>query len=127
MFRKNKGKPGEVAVTDEDAEIIDDVLTPYWAGKDYATNFFRSLPEDTRFMLDGPRSEEHHHGTLRVACDFAHATFAELDARFLKILTRGVKGIREEANRQTGCAVTSRRISSTKSRSSTLSSSPATP
>ena len=54
MFRKNKGKPGEVTVTDEDARIINEVLTPFWAGKDYATNFIRSLPEETRFMMYGP-------------------------------------------------------------------------
>jgi len=54
MFRNNKGKPGEVVVSDEDAKIIDEVLTPYWAGKDYATNFLRHMPEETRFMLMGP-------------------------------------------------------------------------
>ena len=54
MFRKNKGKSGEVVVTDEDKKIIDEILTPYWTGKDYATNFARSLPEETRFMMYGP-------------------------------------------------------------------------
>ncbi len=34
MFRKNKGKPGEVVVADEDAKIINEILTPYWSGKD---------------------------------------------------------------------------------------------
>jgi hypothetical protein len=35
MFRQNKGKPGEVVVTEEDGKVISDVLTPYWTGKDY--------------------------------------------------------------------------------------------
>ena len=39
MFRKNKGKPGEVVVTEEDAKIINEVLTPYWTGKDYCDQF----------------------------------------------------------------------------------------
>ena len=36
-FRKAKGKPNEVVITDEDAKIIKDALTPYWDGKDFAT------------------------------------------------------------------------------------------
>ena len=54
MFVTNKGKVGEVIVTDEDQRIIKEVLTPYWAGKDYATNFYQQLPEETRFLLLGP-------------------------------------------------------------------------
>ncbi len=54
MFRKLKGKPGEVVVSDDDAKAIDEVLTPYWAGKDYATNFVHALPEETRRMILGP-------------------------------------------------------------------------
>lgn len=46
MFRKNKGKPGEVVVTDEDGKIINEVLTPYWSGRDYMTGFHRELPEE---------------------------------------------------------------------------------
>jgi pyruvate formate-lyase/glycerol dehydratase family glycyl radical enzyme len=97
MFRKNKGKVGEVVVTDEDARIIDDVLTPYWAGKDYATNFFHELPEDTRFMLMGPDPKN----TILYSCvvlatsPMRHSQNWTPD--FSKILTRGVKGIRQEA------------------------------
>jgi isethionate sulfite-lyase len=54
MFRKLKGKVGEVIVTDEDKKIVDEVLTPYWAGRDYATAFHREMPEETRFMIYGP-------------------------------------------------------------------------
>ena len=31
MFRKSKGKTGEVVVTEEDAKVINEILTPYWA------------------------------------------------------------------------------------------------
>src|SRR5512137_222172 len=54
MFRKNKGKSGEVVVTEEDGKIINDLLTLYWAGRDYASNFAKALPEDLRFTLFGP-------------------------------------------------------------------------
>ncbi len=39
MFRSNAGKAGEVVVTDDDTRIVEDVLTPYWTGRDYASNF----------------------------------------------------------------------------------------
>src|SRR5512137_1817453 len=39
MFRKNKGKPGEVVITEGDEKIINELLTPYWTGKDYATAY----------------------------------------------------------------------------------------
>ena len=54
MFKKSKGKVGEVVVTAEDEKIINDILTPYWSGRDYASNFFYNLPEPTRFMVTGP-------------------------------------------------------------------------
>ena len=54
MLRKNQGKPREVVVTDEDAKVINEVLTPYWSGRDYMTAFHLKLPEETRFMMFGP-------------------------------------------------------------------------
>jgi formate C-acetyltransferase len=54
MFRKLKGKVGEVIVTDEDKKVVDEVLTPYWAERDYATAYHREMPEDTRFLIYGP-------------------------------------------------------------------------
>jgi len=97
MFRKNKGKPGEVAVTDEDATIINEVLTPYWAGKDYATNFIRSLPEETRFMMYGPDPKNTIMMTIVVMATSPMRHSQNWTPDFSKILTRGVKGIREEA------------------------------
>lgn len=97
MFRQNKGKPGEVVVTDEDAKIIDDVLMSYWTGKDYATNFLRQLPEETRFMLMGPDPKNTIMYTCVVLSTSPMRHSQNWTPDFSKLLTRGVKGIREEA------------------------------
>jgi hypothetical protein len=47
-----------VVVTEEDEKIINDVLTPYWTGRDYASNFHDSVPEATRFMMYGPNPKD---------------------------------------------------------------------
>lgn len=97
MFRKNKGKPGEVAVTDEDASIISEVLTPYWSGKDYSTNYIRALPEETRFILFGPDPANTLLWTVIVFATSPMRHSQNWTPDFTRILTRGVKGIREEA------------------------------
>jgi len=84
MFRKNKGKPGDVTVTEEDEKIISEVLTPYWASRDFSTNFIKSLPEDTRFVLYGPDPNNPAHADARRLRVLFHAPLAELDARFLE-------------------------------------------
>ena len=97
MFRKLKGKPGEVAVTDEDARIVDEVLTPYWTGKDYATNFLKELPEATRFLMLGPDPKNTLLYTCVVIATSPMRHSQNWTPDFSKILTRGVKGIRDEA------------------------------
>ncbi len=97
MFKKLKGKVGEVVVTPDDEKIIDTVLTPYWAGKDFATNFFLSLPEDTRFMLLGPDKKNLLLWTCVVTATSPSRHSQNWTPDFTKILRRGVKGIREEA------------------------------
>lgn len=97
MFRKNKGKSGEVVVTDDDEKIINEILTPYWTGKDYSSRFHDALPEDTRFLLYGPDPKN----TLLMTC-IMYATSTLRHSQnwtpdFRKILTRGVRGIRQEA------------------------------
>jgi hypothetical protein len=66
-FKKNKGNIGEVVVTEEEEKIIDDVLTPYWTGRDYASNFHDAMPEATRFMMYGPNPKDVLTMTLVVA------------------------------------------------------------
>ena len=97
MFRKNKGKVGEVVVTDEDARIINEVLTPYWSGRDYASNYILSLPEPTRFMLYGPDRKNTIMMTCVVVATSSMRHSQNWTPDFTKILRRGVKGIREEA------------------------------
>ncbi len=97
MFRKLKGKPGEVAVSDEDARAINEVLTPWWAGKDYATNFVHALPEATRQLMLGPDPNNLLLYTCVVIATSPMRHSQNWTPDFSKILTRGVKGIREEA------------------------------
>lgn len=97
MFRKNKGKVGEVVVTEEDARIINEVLTPYWAGKDYASIYHDALPEETRYMVYGPDPKNLLYPTCVVLVSSTMRHSQNWTPDFTKILTRGVKGIREEA------------------------------
>ena len=97
MFRNLKGKPGEVVVTEEDAKLIDGILTPYWAGKDYATNFVHALPEETRFQILGPDPKNLLLYTCVVVSTSPMRHSQNWTPDFKKILNRGVKGIREEA------------------------------
>lgn len=97
MFLKNKGKSGEVVVTDEDKQIVTDILTPYWAGKDFASNFAKSLPEETRFKMLGPDKKNLSMWTAFIVPTSVMRHSQNWTPDFSKILTRGVKGIREEA------------------------------
>ncbi len=97
MFRKAKGKPGEVVVTEEDAKVVNEVLTPYWAGKDYATNFCNALPDDTRFIMLGPDRNNLLLWTCVVMATSPMRHSQNWTPDFKKILIRGVRGIREEA------------------------------
>lgn len=97
MFRRNKGKVGEVVVTEEDARIINEVLTPYWAGKDYASIYHDALPEETRYVVYGPDPKNLLYPTCVVLVSSTMRHSQNWTPDFTKILTRGVKGIREEA------------------------------
>src|SRR5512136_2309130 len=52
-FIAAKGAPDAVTVTEEDKKIIDEVLFPYWNGKDFCFNFIKSLPPESRHMSFG--------------------------------------------------------------------------
>ena len=97
IFLKNKGKVGEVGVTDEDARLVKEVLTPYWAGKDYASNFARTLPEATRFLILGPDPKNITMYTCVVLATSPMRHSQNWTPDLSKILTRGVKGLRDEA------------------------------
>ncbi len=97
MFRSLEGKPGYVIVTDEDRKVIDETIIPYWAGRDYATAFHAAMPEETRFICYGPdpKNTIRLTGVVMPSAMMRHTQNWTPD--FSKILTRGVKGIREEA------------------------------
>src|SRR5512138_722634 len=50
---KEAGAPDAVTVTEEDKKIIDEVLFPYWKGKDFTPNFIKALPPETRNITWG--------------------------------------------------------------------------
>ncbi len=54
---KEAGAPDAVTVTEEDKKIIDEVLFPYWNGKDFTPNFIKALPPETRHAFWGPDPE----------------------------------------------------------------------
>src|SRR5512134_2867383 len=95
---KEAGAPDAVTVTGEDKKIIDEVLFPYWNGKDFTPNFVKALPPETRHMNFG--SDPTNIGTKQTfviinTSTMRHSQNWVID--FGKMLTRGCKGMREEA------------------------------
>jgi len=77
-----------IVLTEEDVTIINEQLKPYWEGKRYHTAFMDALPEETRrlvelFFVVTPTA------TARSSLAWNHD--------YEKVLKRGIKGIREEA------------------------------
>lgn len=104
VFRGVAGKLGQgtiparsVAVTDEDARAIEDVLAPYWSGRDFTPAYAQALPEDTRRLVFGPdpRNIAQQTGIVLSTAVFRHSQNWVHD--YAKILERGCKGIREDA------------------------------
>ncbi|MFO1398689.1 MAG: pyruvate formate lyase family protein [Burkholderiales bacterium] len=97
MFVANQGKTGAVQVSEEDRRIVDEVLAPYWTGRDFGSNYAKALPEDTRFMIFGPNRDNiaMQTGVMMASAMWRHSQNWAHD--FAKILTRGCKGIREDA------------------------------
>jgi formate C-acetyltransferase len=97
-FAAQRGKVRcSVAITDDDRRVIDEVLAPYWAGRDFGPNFARALPEDTRFYFFGPDKSNFGNQTGVGICTATWRHSQNWVHDFGKILTRGCKGIREEA------------------------------
>ncbi len=97
-FIAAKGSPDAVTVTEEDKWIIDDVLFPYWNGKDFTPNFVKALPPESRHMNFG--SDPENIGTKQTfvivnTSTMRHSQNWVLD--FGKMLKGGCKGLREEA------------------------------
>src|SRR5512138_4025462 len=95
---KEAGAPDAVTVTDEDKKIIDEVLFPYWNGKDFTPNFIKALPPETRNITWG--SDPKNVGTKFSFVIISTSTMRHSQnwvPDFEKMLKRGCKGLREEA------------------------------
>ena len=94
---KQVGQKGAVAFTAEDKRAIEDVLYPYWNGKDFGTSFVRRLPEDTRFFFFGPDRNNASNATGVGICTAIWRHSQNWAHDFAKILNKGCAGIRAEA------------------------------
>lgn len=85
-------EPGSpLLLTEEDVKAINDELRPYWEGRQYHKAFVNALPEDTRSIVERyfiitPTA------TARSCLAWNHD--------YEKVLDRGVKGIRQEAEQR---------------------------
>lgn len=96
-FRDHQGFPDSVTITEEDERIINQLLAPYWNGRDFATDFARSLPEPSRFITYGPDPSNvaQQTGVVFATQSYRHSQNWTLD--HAKVLRGGLKAIREEA------------------------------
>ena len=92
-----EGKPDAVLITDEDERIICDVLAPYWTGRDFTPNFIKALPEEARNFTFGPDRNNIFRQTMVIMCSSAMRSSQNWVIDHGKLLQRGLKGIRAEA------------------------------
>jgi formate C-acetyltransferase len=98
MSAELAGKPDAVHVTAEDKKIIDEVLFPYWDGKDFTPHFVHALPEDSRLISFGP--DPKNIGATQTFVVLSTSTMRHSQNWVIdwgKLMARGCKGIREEA------------------------------
>ena len=96
-YEKGDKSAAVIAFGDDDPRVIKEVLTPYWAGKEFATNFTKALPEQTRFMMYGPDRSNLTVSTLFIMPRVSTTQSMAWTVDYEKLMKRGVKGIREEA------------------------------
>ncbi len=97
-FIANKGARDAIAVEEEDKKIIDEVLFPYWNGKDFTPNFVKALPPESRYISFGP--DPNNIGIMQTFVVLSSSTMRHSQnwvIDFGKMISRGCKGIREEA------------------------------
>jgi len=98
MAAEHAGKPDAVHVTVEDKKIIDEVLFPYWDGKDFTPHFVHALPDDSRLISFGPGPK--NIGQIQTFVVLSTSTGRHSQDWVIdwgKLMARGCKGIREEA------------------------------
>lgn len=84
-----------IKVSDEDAKILKDEIQPYWKGKTFLEAYANSLPRETRYMV-------YKDGDMFSSAMLVHPTMARRHSLqwaldYEKVLTRGFKGIKQEA------------------------------
>jgi len=94
---QQQGQRGAVVITDEDRRAIEDVLYPYWNGRDFGTSFVRALPEATRFFFFGPDRGNASNATGVGMCSAVWRHSQNWAHDFAKILNRGCASIRADA------------------------------
>jgi pyruvate formate-lyase/glycerol dehydratase family glycyl radical enzyme len=82
-------KPGEqLIVTEDDIRTLRDELKPYWEDRQYHKAFARALPESTRDVVKGKHI---------ITCTAISRHMLAWAHDYEKILKRGIKGMKEEA------------------------------
>jgi pyruvate formate-lyase/glycerol dehydratase family glycyl radical enzyme len=94
---KQQGQKGAVVITEQDQRAIEDVLHPYWNGKDFGANFVRALPEETRFFFFGPDRGNASNATGVGMCTAVWRHSQNWAHDFAKVLNKGCAGIKAEA------------------------------
>jgi pyruvate formate-lyase/glycerol dehydratase family glycyl radical enzyme len=94
---KQQGQKGAIVITPDDRRAIEDVLYPYWNGKDFGTSFTRALPEPTRCYFFGPDRANTSNVTGVGMCSAQWRHSQNWAHDFAKILDRGCAGIKAEA------------------------------
>ncbi|MFO1392377.1 MAG: pyruvate formate lyase family protein [Steroidobacteraceae bacterium] len=94
---KQQGQKGAVVVTADDRRAIEELLYPYWNGKDFGTAFTRALPEPTRFYFFGPDRANTSNVTGVGMCSAQWRHSQNWAHDFAKILDKGCAGIKAEA------------------------------
>ncbi len=85
-------------VTPEDAEVIINEIAPYWKGKTFHENLAKALPEDTFKLTYDPENPLNSRFLVNETATFRSSIQWVHD--YEKILKRGFKGIKEEAQQK---------------------------
>lgn len=85
-------------VTPEDAQVIINEIAPYWKGKTFHENLAKALPEDTFKLTYDPENPLNSRFLVNETATFRSSIQWVHD--YEKILKRGFKGIKEEAQQK---------------------------
>lgn len=85
-------------VTDEDAKIIAEEISPYWKGKTFHENFAKALTEETTKLTYNPDKELTSRYIVNETASFRSSLQWVHDYEI--VLEKGFKGIKEEAEQR---------------------------